>query len=242
MNWLMTHHLIKPCALAYLNQWHKTDRGILKRLSEADSSTDLAKAIQSLAAKYQVARNFPTKAIEIAHGKECVMERWMQVGQAVKAAQLPDYDHSRVIHELADKLGTIFHMKDMSKARPTLISAATKFLWFQGHSAIRIYDKRAVDALNLMQKERVQSNRKKGWKVDRNYELYARAWQQEYLAHESQIIMAIEQLPRNFDWSIIPIGEERSKALAEMKTVRFRERVFDKFLWTIGEIEKGDIE
>lgn len=238
----MTNHLIKPCALAYLNQWHKTDQHIFAGFAKSKSLPVLANALQLLAAKYQVARNFPVKAISKNHGEEDVTKRWHQAAQAVQDVQFSERDHARIVHDLANELGTIFYFAGGNKAKATLISAATKFLWFKGHTDIRIYDKRAVQALNPMQKKRALSEGKTGWRVDGDYALYARAWHQEYVEREPEIITAITELPSQFDWSIVPAGEDREKALAEMKTGRFRERVFDRLLWTIGEADKDDLQ
>lgn len=236
----MKEYLIKPCALAYLNQWHATDKRIVESIENVDSIGDLAKAIRTLAIKYQVIRTFQIKKIRDAHGEDEVNERWRQVARAVKAVNLDDQDHSKIVHRLADKLGSIFHMDGGSgKAESSLISAATKFLWFRGHTTIRIYDKRAVDALNPMQKMRAQAENRRSWLVGGDYEKYSCAWRQEYLACETKLVAAIMKLPQQLEWSFIPEGKNRSSALNELAKQRFRERVFDKYLWTLGERRKN---
>jgi hypothetical protein len=236
----MSSYLIKPCALAYLNQWYKTDKRIVQRISEANSTTQLANAIRSLAIDYQVVRNFPIKKIEEAHGKAEVEQRWRKVAQEVKKFRLDPEDHRGSIHELADRLGSIFHTDGHGKAKPTLISAATKFLWFSGRFEVQIYDKRAVDALNPMQKKRAQEEGRRGWLVGGDYGKYSQAWRQEYLAREFELSQAIKELSRRLEWSLIPEGKDRREILSELETEHFRERVFDKYLWTLGERKGGD--
>lgn len=230
----MKRYLIKPCALSYLNQWYQTDRQLVQGIASATSISDSAIAIRDLAIKYQVIRTFEINKIRENFGKEEVEKRWQKVAHAVQAVDLEGQNHEKAVHDLANILGGIFQADAESKTGDSLISAATKFLWFQKHTEIRIYDKRAVVALNQFQKSRAQTEGRRSWLVNGEYKKYAKAWQQEFLEHKEELVTAIDELPQLIQWSFIPL-EERAMVLRESRSLRFKERVFDKYLWTLGE-------
>lgn len=231
----MCGHLIKPSTIAYLNQWYKNDRLLIESLA-LNNPKALGEPFRKLAAKYMVARNFSTTNIKGNGRSEKIAQLWSQVATVVCSVEINDrMSEHKMVHDLANKLGGIFPPKSGSKiVQPTLLSAATKFLWFRGHTSIRIYDKRAVEALNQLQKLRERKSRR----VNGDYAAFAKAWNEEFRSYKSELMAAKSELPHQLNWSIVP-QDEHDKALCVTKKNWFSERVFDKFLWTIGTGEKG---
>ncbi|OXI94938.1 MULTISPECIES: hypothetical protein [Burkholderia] len=233
----MSENLIRYSAYSYLQQWYRTDRVLMKALTSMLDGRVATQDLKELAVKYMVARNFNSATLsesEIAH-------RWNVVARHVAAAKRNA--NSAIddrIHDLADKLGQVFPASD-GKAPPTLLSAASKFLWFSGLYDVRIYDKRAVNALQLLQKERAMKEGRRKWRVAGNYTDFARAWKEEYDARAEDIRAALGAIDEVLDWSIIPRGTARVTAKGVVKKQWFRDRVFDKYLWTIGEDESGGL-
>ncbi|MYN19198.1 hypothetical protein GTP81_20815 [Rugamonas sp. FT107W] len=224
----MQAHLIRSAALGYLNQWDKTDLPLATRLRADTHARDLALDFHELATKYNVVRNFDTKEAKKTGPKE-VDRLWGKVARAVCAVEVSEDSPEKQVHALAKKLGEIFP-RSSGKRQPFLLSAATKFLWFRGHTSIRIYDKRAVDALNALIKARGETN-----KVNGDYKEFADEWETEYKRLLPNIRTAIRELPDVAKWSGIPEGKARDQALKDCKRVWFRDRVFDKYLWALGE-------
>lgn len=55
------------------------------------------------------------------------------------------------------------------------------------------------------------------------------------------VCAAVIALADALQWSIVPDGDERSEALKIMKKSWFRDRVFDKYLWTVGSGDENNI-
>jgi hypothetical protein len=228
----MNRNLTRPAALAYLNQWERTDKPLATILRGDAGPKELAVAFRDLATKYNVVRNFSTKEARKA-GPEHVERLWKKVAETVRQVELDEEaSPSKEVHKLARKLGRIFPLaKDDATSQPVLLSAATKFLWFSGHTNIRIYDKRAVVALNALIKLRGEG---KGKKVDGDYELFTAEWDTEYKRLRAEIKGAIKDLPQVVHWSTVP-ETSRKSALADSRHDWFCDRVFDKILWVTGE-------
>jgi hypothetical protein len=228
----MHRNLPRPAALAYLNQWEETDKPLATILRSDVGLKDLAIEFRKLATRYNVVRNFSTKEAR-KHGPKQVERLWRKVADSVCKVELNDEaSPSEEVHLLAQKLGGIFPLADdATKSQPVLLSAATKFLWFRGHTNIRIYDKRAVVALNALIKLRDEG---KARKVDGDYKLFAAEWDTEYKRLRAQIKGAIKDLPQVVHWSTVPEANRKS-ALADSRNDWFSDRVFDKILWITGE-------
>jgi predicted GNAT superfamily acetyltransferase len=228
----MNGNLTRPAALAYLNQWERTDKRLATILRSDAGPKELASAFRELATKYNVVRNFSTKEAR-KDGPKQVERLWGKVADTVSKVELDEEaSPSKEVHRLARKLGGIFPLaEDDAKSQPVLLSAATKFLWFRGHTNIRIYDKRAVVALNALIKLRGEG---KGKKVDGDYELFTAEWDTEYKRLRAEIKGAIKDLPQVVHWSTVS-ETNRKSALADSKNDWFCDRVFDKILWITGE-------
>ncbi|MGY6122034.1 hypothetical protein ACW9YQ_17010 (plasmid) [Paraburkholderia strydomiana] len=192
--------------------------------------------IKKLAAKYMVARNFSSRGLDDAKALRC----WERVVACVAdAAAQTNEPVAQIVDELADNLGKIFP-DARGRSAPTLLSAASKFLWFSGRLDVRIYDKRAVNALNTLRSGGARADGRRGWRVNGSYENFAQAWGEEYAAREKILRSAVTALGDALVWSIVPDGDERSGAMKIMKKPWFRDRVFDKYLWTIGSEDESN--
>ena len=236
----MTTFLLKHCALSYLNQWHRTDSRHMTAMAAGSASSSKGEAIRDLAAKYMVARCFSTAEIKLSKGKSGVSQFWEKVAQVACEPRLRANASQAVIagevHRLAESLGSLQVAKGSNRSDPTLLSAASKFLWFRGFHAVRIYDKRAVEALNCV--GRTRTNGKGKWRVDRDYLAFSRAWQDEFDTRKPVLDEALEDLPAQLNWSLVPPAEY-ARAKKALDAPWFRDRVFDKYLWITGEAKAG---
>jgi hypothetical protein len=104
------------------------------------------------------------------------------------------------------------------------VSAASKLLWLTYRSPYIICDRRAVTGLKLL---------KPNFK-NKDYADYFAAWKTTYAEHESGLFSAAEQLPK-----LQPFfgswGETRDSLGSIAKQRWFLERVFDIYLWELGD-------
>jgi len=218
--------LIKHAALAYANQWFMTDRGFLQELRPTHDLKISAEPIGRLAAKYMVARHF--KKPERGQRDH----RWTEVSKHLRQTLIDLSDSvvtSTEIQTLAARLGKVAPTREGTKM--SLLSAATKFLWFAGQHNVRILDKRAVASLSDL--EQVSG-------IGSNYDEYRKAWENQFAAHEAEISDTLKELPNQLSWSRISI-ECHSTAASAFQTPWFKDRVFDKYLWIAG-AESGGFE
>lgn len=213
----------KHSALSYLNQWYTTDRDFMKKISAESKHAQRGNAFKSLAKDYIVARNFYIK--DIKEDKDLLENFWNNVATKVcNATMFEDAPTKEDVNFLAKSLGQY-----AKSSKANLISAATKFLWFSGYHNIRIYDKRAVNALNKIRKIKGI----KSFKVDGDYEVFATEWDNQFKNNLPKITQAVGELKTMLEWSVIP-KEDHASALQVIQEQWFKERVLDKYLWTKG--------
>lgn len=203
-------HLYKHAALNYAHQWFTTDKAFMQQMKSGNPSKINQDTVRSIAANYMVARGFKKNNANI----------WGRV-----ANKLEEFiaSNDRDIEKLATDLGGI--SPTTGRANPSrLISAATKFLWFAGRHEIKIYDKRAVNALHKL-------NRLP--RTPKTYAAYATAWSAEYDIHKAEIRRVIAELPNQLEWSGIA-QDSYDDAKAAFTEGWFPDRVFDKCLWLHG--------
>ena len=221
----MPNNLIRNSCFEYLQQWYRTDRQLM-------GATTTVEEVRNLAIKYMVVRNFKISDLNL---KE-LNAKWEKVVKCVAKAQNENkQDTTSMVNKLAEDIGGIFPTA-IGKTQPVLISAASKFLWFSGVHQVRIYDKRAVNALKIMQRERTSKDGiKRKLQLNGNYSSFENAWNEEYADFASEIKDVTKDFDKILNWTIIPDGEWCKEALNVSKKAWFRDRVFDKFLWTSGE-------
>jgi hypothetical protein len=211
--WLMKHS-----ALSYANQWFMTDRKLMNELRKNGTGEIDASVLGDLATKYMVARGF---RIEKSNPSSRDL-RWVTAaGHLTTAVQSAKQTEVKV-HTLAIDLGKVAPAKSIPS---NLLSAATKFLWFAGEHDVRILDKRAVKALGRL--------RGTQGKLGGNYEPYATAWNDQLDAHKEVLAEALVDLPRQLAWTCIP-SDVHAEAKTVFKEPWFADRIFDKYLWTLG--------
>lgn len=206
--WLMKHS-----ALSYANQWFMTDRKFMKELRKNSSQEIDDRVLGYLAAKYMVARGFKAQENN---------QQWVTAAKHLTAAVQSSEQTAVKVHTLAIELGKVAPAKNTPSY---LLSAATKFLWFAGEHEARILDKRAVDALGHLRGVR--------GKLGTDYEQYAAAWKDQLEAHKEVLTKALVDLPQQLEWTCIP-SDIHTEAKTVFKEPWFADRVFDKYLWTIG--------
>ena len=234
----MPRHLILYSALSYVQQWYRTDREFMSALSGGEGHRIAVGDIRRLATKYMVARNFKSSAL----AADELARRWRAITRHVEAVRDGMYStQDQRVNDLALRLGQVFPAAK-GKSSPVLLSAASKFLWFAGLRDVRIYDKRAVSALAVLQKERALSEGRSWQRVAASYQGFASVWKEECDAHSSDICAAAKAVAGVLDWSIIPAGSNRVAAMRVAKEQWFRDRVFDKYLWTLGEGKKAGLD
>lgn len=233
----MKNNLIYRSALAYIEQWYVTDRRYMGILSTSTVGNTPSERVKKLADKYMVARNFVSRDLDKTDSGRYWDEVVKCVSDVANAATIP---LAEAVDGLARQLGKIFP-DSRSRSAPALLSAASKFLWFSGRHDVRIYDKRAVEALNELRRAQCRATGQRGWRVNGSYETFVDAWDREYATLHQAVHVATEQLHTVLDWSIIPDGTERIAALKTAREAWFHERVFDKYLWTIGAKDKDSV-
>lgn len=210
---------MKHSALSYANQWFMTDRKFMKELKKNGSRAVDALVLGDLAAKYMVARGF-----KIEKGKPLLSsQRWVTAAAHLTAVAQSAKPAEVKVHTLAIELGKVAPAQNTTGTY--LLSAATKFLWFAGEHNVRILDKRAVDALGRLSGVR--------GKLGVDYEQYAAVWKDQLDAHKGVLAEALVDLPSQLAWTCIP-PDVHAEAKAVFEELWFADRIFDKYLWTIG--------
>jgi hypothetical protein len=114
----------------------------------------------------------------------------------------------KVIGELRRELGRPYGDRN-------LLSAATKFLWLRHKEVVVIHDRQARLALNSPYGD---------------YDTYLSLWRSEYVRQLDKVIDACSRLAQNSEIH----REIKNNVQAEW----FRRRVFDIYLWRIGEAKR----
>lgn len=192
-------HLYNHAAIGYANLWWRQDRLFLKRMKDKDM-TAMAATLGDIATAYSVIRGIPD-------GRRYA--GWDDT--AKKLLSMKKLTASTYVHAV-DQL-----QSELVKTRK-LMSAASKILWFHSKSPVKIFDKRAADALDF----------KNGSYLD-----YCGRWSSEFKQSEEAILRSIEKLIQHINCTTIPpAGRDEFYDVVNQKW--FAERVFDKYLWEKG--------
>jgi hypothetical protein len=225
---------LNQAALAYLNLWARTDLRLISGLSGERNQHARISTLHDLAKKYRVARGFSTEKQRDKAGRldeTAVRAFWGKVLRHVEeTAGSGTRDNRLVVEQLAKKLGE--HGRSSEGKAKCLTSAATKFLWFARRRSVRIYDKRAVDALRQLE----------GWPKHKavEYQRFELAWDKQWKVHSSELTTAVAALPHLFDWSAV-LADQTDEARRVMRAEWFKHRVFDQYLWALGSQSDQDL-
>lgn len=104
------------------------------------------------------------------------------------------------------------------------VSAASKLLWLKFRSPYIICDRRALKGLKILRPNFKNSD----------YADYYATWKSTYAEHEPDVARAAQQLPK-----LQPFFGAWHKSYASLAALSnqrwFRERVFDNYLWRLGD-------
>lgn len=106
------------------------------------------------------------------------------------------------------------------------LSAASKLLWMRKPDKFYIYDRRAVTALH----EHLGILKSKN---EKSYGVYCKAWKEGFEKCEEGIRQAIKVLPKYEAFTRDP--RDRTGWHEEVTKPWFEQRVFDQYLWLVGE-------
>ena len=214
-------------------KWHDDLRPSSKVAPEEKRET-----LVKIANAYQVSRNFP-KAPDGGDSGPRLKEA-SKLLEKQKGPITPD-NRSGKVKALADKLGEKYPKNGKDQ---DLVSAASKFLWYKHRDPVIIYDNRAKNALYKLCKcsdNKLVERTKTGTGLG-DYGKYCCAWDEAYKEYEKEVVETCCHLVRCLS-DHKPLTESNLeieiKTLDEIKEVIdskwFRHRLFDKFLFDLGE-------
>lgn len=193
------------CALRYFLQWQRKEAALHADLRSTNPELP---HLRKALRYFQVARNF--KGLKNDPRAEVVRDKLLE------ARARKDLSFEQQVAILASSFKEAGFQHNLS--------AASKLLWLSSRKPI-IYDSRAFTALE----------EEYGHKADRkDYEAYCESWRRAYKKNKQAILNAVNELPkvRAFLPGATPADDQ---LLALVCKPWFRERVFDIFLWELGD-------
>jgi len=202
------------CSLHYLNQWLSNDKRFVETLAGQSEDNSKLEILEEAAAFYRVARNLP-KTGDTKKG----MIRYQPVLEIIDKVTHPlkESEVINVVNGAQKAISDSYHEREV-------LSLTTKFLWLKVRHPILIYDSRTKTALKA----------KTG-----NYEDFCIRWKKEYESNLEGIERACAKLYKMSAYTINPTiaTEDYIKKISEEQW--FMDRVFDIYLWHIGEPTKA---
>lgn len=205
---------LEYCSLHYLNQWLSNDKRFVETLAGQSEDNSKLEILEEAATFYKVARNLPktgdTKKGMIIY--QPVLEIIDKVTHPLKESEVIN-----VVNGAQKAISDSYHKRGV-------LSLTTKFLWLKVRHPILIYDRRTKTALKA--------------KIG-NYEDFCIRWKKEYESNLEGIERACAKLYKMSAYTINPTiaTEDYIKKISEEQW--FMDRVFDIYLWHIGEPTKA---
>jgi hypothetical protein len=195
-------------ALTYLNYWLDADRHIHAAL-QSDSTTDKLAALKKAAAQFRIARNLH-KQYDVGRG----LPRYGPVLEIIDSLTARDFtvDLAQSVIDVRDRLSSAYGDRDV-------LSATTKLLWVKIQTPIIIYDSQARTAIGT---------------PDGDLSAYYESWGSQYSDHESDITDACSRLTGVLSYIIDHSVATKSYVDSVAQTQWFKQRVFDIYLWHVG--------
>lgn len=167
--------------------------------------SQLTESLQEIAADYKVIRTL-----------EKSKSSWENLARDIQQlGPIDEANYIDIVTGFAD---------DHHRAGKRPLSAASKLLWFRSGAPVKLFDSRAVDALRAM----------KYLPGYYEYKKFCSAWERAFVDHRDELFAAIDRLCGNLEYVLVPKAErEHFRALAA--TPDFFERVFDQYLWFLGD-------
>lgn len=202
--------LFNHAVVAYSNLWYRKDRWY-SRDALASNAESLAKTLHEISADYKVTRTLFKKG----------SEKWKTLAEHV--LDLGAIDNDNYIGKVTEL--AVYFARNEKKP----LSAASKLLWFRCGWPIKMYDSRAVAGLKALGYE----------PGNRNYEDFCEGWNLAFNDHRKDLEDALHRASKNLEFTLVPtVAHGEYGELAA--TPAFVERVFDQYLWLIGD-PKGEM-
>jgi hypothetical protein len=184
--------------------------------------------IVEIANEYQVARNFPKLIDGIESNEEVDIEDPRRLRSAAKIFRRWRRNvrnpYAVAVADLSDRLTNTYGQGSLS--------AASKFAWFYLRESrlVKIYDSRAVSGLRRLG----QSLPAQQSAIE--YGDFVLAWNRAYRSNKESVAHALERLGAAAEYSYN--GASSANQISELVRNRwFAQRVFDRYLWNIGQEE-----
>lgn len=217
---------LEYCALHYLNQWLAYDRHYVAALRFGAPAQKQEKLKNALVF-YKVARNFPKECDE---GKG--MQRYSPLLRILNTERSRKVGQNVIndIEVFEEKFATAY--TSTKKGRVSCLSATTKLLWLHQRAissgpgyesfgeTVVIYDSKARSALGFR---------------GADYEKYHETWYDTYEGFECCIKRACRELKDELIYSIEYGPNQKADVLPILGQSWFHERVFDIYLWFLGD-------
>jgi hypothetical protein len=204
----------KYYALHYLNLWISQDQPCCHALAGHHREEKL-EALAAAAADYGIARTLPKR-----DGMDKGPERYGPVLKIIERQKRENFRNSDLPRRV-ERVNRQIKLQYASDHQ--VLSLTTKFLWLKLKSPIIIYDSRARTAL------KVRPN---------DIEEFYRRWREEFSGLERAIEKACASLGKMYEYTKNP-KKTNSRYVTRIAAKRwFRERIFDVYLWHLGEPER----
>ncbi len=203
-----SHPTFEYCALKYMLQWYAKERPLYKSMSGNEIPF---KAISNTLYYFQVARSF--KGLGKEESKQKKIRKLVLKHSNNLSTQI---DAKRNVQSLANDIKKVFEKKN--------ISAASKLLWIRRRSPVILFDRRTSKALKMLYPD-FKGN---------HYEEFYKQWRISYEEHKNSVKEATKKLERVIN-IITPHHIPKEKAIKEVRGGWFQERVFDIYLWELGQ-------
>lgn len=218
------------CVLHYFNQWLSEDRHYIHALRETRQPQKHRDAINRFCGFYKVRRCFPTAPDKTHRLEKVRLLLFPGSAQSAKeplAGHLKPLEHVTTVEKKLRKRYKTEKQKNHSK-----LSATTKLLWLRQRvlgdadnyssdvNNIVIYDSKACSALGYS---------------GRNYGDYLETWHETYEPFSDDISTLCEQLSVASSYMLEYDKEAIQHAATVTQQSWFHERVFDIYLWFLGD-------
>lgn len=197
---------IEFAAMRFLVQWYHKEKLLHAGIRQPTPAED---DIHAALRFFQIARNF----------RGVRERRQLRKIRDALCRHRTSVAHSPV--EKVERLAAAFNSAGFQRN----VSAASKLLWLSSRSPFKIYDDRARKAL-------IKLGEEPGAKGD--YARYFKAWEQQFEFHRAEIRFAASRLSSLRAFLPRPVPSE-AEVHALAGHTWFQERVFDIYLWELGD-------
>jgi hypothetical protein len=215
----------KPLALQYLNQWYETDINFSVAIQSLNVD-EAARGLNNLASAYSLNRNLAMKDITGKDARRNVrLARLRSIALDLpNIPAVPMTDLERFVWGFGETIGkTFLRQRNKEGLTTNQLSAASKFLWFAGLYRVRIFDSQAYAALYDK-------------KTLSRYRNFCAKWEDAFKDAQPTISQACDALATEqiLEWTTAYTEVGTKELIAEIRSLRFCERVFDRHLWIKG--------